>query len=747
MKANPQPRPRWFLVFLLVLVPLLFFLGWSQASFNLSFIHPRTAQQTILLLTLSALIFVAFVIFALILLRILLKLYAEHREGQLGSQFKTKLVAAFLGLSLLPVCFLFVFAYGLLNRSIDKWFSIPFDTLRKDATEISQLLYSQAEQRALDDSAHLAADARLREALVRKDAPELAAVLGRQLTDLRLSSVLCFDLQGRLLARAGISGPPVDAVVHLFPALASGRTPVWGATARWRLADSDAFLAARQVESARGAPVGTIVSVRLLPLDMEQAAGQIEQEAKRYDALSHEQKAVKRIDLSILGLVTLLILFAATWLAMFISKQVTVPIQALAEGTHEVSQGNLGFQVSAPASGELATLIASFNQMTRQLQESRRAIEQASRELQAANRSLEERGNTIEAIVENIPTGVVSLSPQGEITKINSTALRLLSEVENAARARKLDDLFSAEDAHEISLLLRRADRQGVVTRQAELDLGGHRAVVALTVSSVRARHGNVGYVLVLEDLTELLRAQKSAAWREVAQRLAHEIKNPLTPLQLSAERIRRLIDRAGASALPQELAAVVAESSSLIGREVANLKALVDEFSNFARFPVSHPVSSDLNGIVESALSVFDGRLDGVRVDRDLAAALPAVQADPEQMKRALVNLIDNAAEAMQDSPLKQVSISTALDPDREVVELVVADSGPGITPETKEKLFLPYFSTKRRGTGLGLAIVSRIVSEHHGFIRVEENRPSGAKFIIELPVEHATAAASAEL
>jgi nitrogen fixation/metabolism regulation signal transduction histidine kinase len=245
--------------------------------------------------------------------------------------------------------------------------------------------------------------------------------------------------------------------------------------------------------------------------------------------------------------------------------------------------------------------------------------------------------------------------------------------------------------------------------------------------------------VLVLEDLSELVQAQKAAAWQEVAQRIAHEIKNPLTPIQLSTERITRLIERAGA--FPPNLRRVVSESASLVGREVATLKSLVDEFSAFARFPASKPIPSRLNDIVENALKIFDGRLGGIEIHRDLSPDLPLAQVDPGQMKRAVANLIDNAAEALEHALQKDIWVRTALDAEHDVAEITVADSGPGIAPEDKEKLFLPFFSTKHRGTGLGLAIVSRIVTEQNGVIRVEENQPTGTKFIIELPVERAPA------
>jgi PAS domain S-box-containing protein len=740
MIEKSRPSRRKSLIALLVLVPVLFLLAWSQASLRLP-IRPSSPQETLLLLFLSATIFVAFVIFALILLRILLKLYVERKQEQLGSRFKTKMVVAFLGLSLVPVCFLFAFAHGLLNRSIDKWFGIPFDTVRKDTSEIVRQLELEAEQRALRISTRLATRKELVHALTRNDVAALDSLLSREITGLGFESAMCFDSQGHALAYGGEKWLGAPEITHLIPAVASGSVPTRGALARWRRVNDELFLAARPVNTAEGKLVGVVVSATRLPLNIKQTAEEIQREAQTYERLSREMKTVKGTYLSILGLLTLLILFIAAWFAMFFSKQVTLPVQALAEATHEVSKGNLGFQITARADDELGTLIHSFNEMTRQLQENREAIEQASRELQQANSQLEERGNTMEAILESIPTGVISLDPNKQITGVNSTVARMFAG-RDAQSARKLPDLFSPEDAREISRLFRRAARQGVVTRQMEREMGGRRTSVALTISSIRARRGTVGSVLVLEDLADLLRAQKAAAWQEVAQRIAHEIKNPLTPIQLSTERIRRLIAKAAPNSAPQELLNAVAESASLIGREVTTLKRLVNEFSSFTRFPVSRLVRANLNAIIEKALNVFDGRLDGIQVHRDLSRDLPPVQADPEQMKRAVVNLVDNAAEALEKSLQKEIWVRTGLEAERDVAELVIADSGPGFPPEAKERLFLPYFSTKRGGTGLGLAIVSRIVSDHKGTIRVEENQPTGTKFIIEIPIERAAAA-----
>jgi nitrogen fixation/metabolism regulation signal transduction histidine kinase len=298
-----------------------------------------------------------------------------------------------------------------------------------------------------------------------------------------------------------------------------------------------------------------------------------------------------------------------------------------------------------------------------------------------------------------------------------------------------LRDVVPADVLADLEPLLRRADRMGITAANIELALPRAQLNVAVTVSALRhAADEGVGYVLVFEDLSDLLRAQKQAAWREVARRVAHEIKNPLTPIALSAERIHRHLTRGTApDAASLEVIRTCAET---IRKAVETVRALVDEFSVLARFPASRPQPASLNHLVEGALIMFNGRLEDIRLRTELAHDLPAVMADPEAIKRAVANLVDNAAEAMQDAILKEITISTSLVASRDAVELVVSDTGQGVSRDVKERLFLPYFSTKQRGTGLGLAIVSRIVEDHHGSIRVEENKPVGSRFVVELPV-----------
>jgi PAS domain S-box-containing protein len=413
-------------------------------------------------------------------------------------------------------------------------------------------------------------------------------------------------------------------------------------------------------------------------------------------------------------LITLFVLFVATWLARILANRISTPIAAILEAAGEVRRGNLQHRVTVRAEDELALLVTGFNQMTEALESS--GIE------------LDRRRRFTEAILESIPTGVISIGSDGSIQHVNQ-ALSKIFPSEQAGKATRLEDLFSREDITEIKYLMKRARRTGVASRQLELRTDSRNIHLAVTVSALESKVTS-GFVVVLEDTSELLRAQKAAAWHEVARRVAHEIKNPLTPIALSAERIALQLDRLE---LPPGTARIVYECAATITKSVESVKTLVDEFSQFARFPSAQPVRCDLNEVVAEALAVFHGRLEGISIRTSYAQNLPAVNVDREQFQRVVVNLVDNAAEAMQDSLVKTLYIATQPGV-ADTVEVVVADSGAGVSSDDKEKLFLPYFSTKNRGTGLGLAIVNHIVAEHNGTIRVEDNQPVGARFTVEL-------------
>jgi PAS domain S-box-containing protein len=370
--------------------------------------------------------------------------------------------------------------------------------------------------------------------------------------------------------------------------------------------------------------------------------------------------------------------------------------------------------------------------MTAQLGEGRRQINEFTRNLQLAFEERERRRKLMETILESIPTGVLSLDANAQILRVNSAVSNIFGE--RAREVRTVPELLGEEASRLVMGLM------GIASREIEITASGRLARMAVTVSSLGSRRENSGFVVVIDDVTELLRAQKAAAWQEVAKRIAHEIKNPLTPIMLSAQRLKRHLDRAASTppvANHTSLEALVAECAGLIEREVHTLESLVDEFSQFARFPAARLAPADLNAILGSALALFQDRLEGIVVRTELAPNLPVVKADAELLRRVFVNLIDNAAEAMEGSTVRRLLLATRAVEDRDSVEVEIADTGHGISPEDKDRLFLPHFSTKERGTGLGLAISSRIVAEHNGTIRVVDHNPVGSRFLIRFPAE----------
>jgi len=654
----------------LLLAILVTLVVW-QGSFNLDQFAPSSIQQTYLFWAVSTLVFILTVMLGFILFRTAVRMYIERQSNRPGSHIKSKMIGGALALSVLPVIFLVLWSVSVLNRNLDSWFSRPARSMNVDLSQVGTAL-DQVVRDKLGAQAHLLASQSMAE----------SADFYEQ---------FCM---ANAIEHAEIENPRgVKRVLCSVP----------------KANDGDMYTA--EIETTAGM---LTLSART-PLNLAAKQQEINRYVAEYNQLAVDRKAYRSTYLLLLSLITLFILFFAIWIARYMASQISTPITALLKAAEQIRKGNLGYRVHVNAIDEMATLVKAFNEMTE-------ALETNSKEL-------ESRRRFTEAILESIPTGVISLTSDGRIQRVNRALMQIFPE-EQVSRAARLSDLFSREDTAEIRYLMNRARRTGVADTQLEYKAERGILHLALTVAALDLQRSS-GYVLVVEDTSELLRAQKAAAWHEVARRVAHEIKNPLTPISLCADRIARQLDRAEQT---PETRRILRECSVTIASEVESVRTLVDEFSQFTRFPRAQPVVSDLNEIVDKALSVFDGRLEGIRVDKQLAATLPAVCIDREQFKRVVVNLVDNAAEAMQDSFLKALYIGTRAT-DADSVELVVADTGCGVSREDKEKLFLPYFSTKGRGTGLGLAIVNRILADHDATIRVEDNTPAGARFIIEVP------------
>jgi two-component system nitrogen regulation sensor histidine kinase NtrY len=655
---------------LLLLAILVTLVVW-QGSFNLDQFAPSSIQQTYLFWAVSTLVFILTVMLGFILFRTAVRMYIERQSNRPGSHIKSKMIGGALALSVLPVIFLVLWSVSVLNRNLDSWFSRPARSMNVDLSQVGTAL-DQVVRDKLSAQAHWLASQSMSE----------SADFYEQ---------FCMTNQ---IEHAEIENPRgVKRVLCSVP----------------RTHDGDLYTA------EIGTNAGMLTLSARMPLNLAAKQQEINRYVAEYNQLAVDRKAYRSTYLLLLSLITLFILFFAIWIARYMASQISTPITALLKAAEQIRKGNLGYRVHVNAIDEMATLVKAFNEMTE-------ALETNSKELEARRRFTE-------AILESIPTGVISLTSDGRIQRVNRALMGIFPE-EQVVHATRLGDLFSREDTAEIRYLMNRARRTGVAGTQLEYKAERGILHLALTVAALDLQRSS-GYVLVVEDTSELLRAQKASAWHEVARRVAHEIKNPLTPISLCADRIALQLDRAEQTS---ETRRILRECSVIIAREVESVRTLVDEFSQFTRLPAAQPVVSDLNEVVDNALSVFEGRLDGILVRMALAPALPAVCIDRDQFKRVVVNLVDNAAEAMQDSFLKRLYIGTRAT-EADSVELVVADTGCGVSRDDKEKLFLPYFSTKGRGTGLGLAIVNRILADHDATIRVEDNIPSGARFIIEVP------------
>jgi two-component system nitrogen regulation sensor histidine kinase NtrY len=681
-----------------------------------------------------------------VLLRNIFKLILERHHGILGSKFKTKLVFANIGLSLIPVLLLFFIAFSILQDSIDRWFNTPQRDMLEQGRNVAQALRERLEHDTLTDAALVLAQTRDLDLGDPSQSPALGRRLRQLLADLDLDFVAVYQgtdfvfevsnpaagiteplrLEGSFLAEAASEGE-ATASVELEPFGSPGLLVV---AARSEASPE----AGSEVDSGAAAPGPAAVAVagsRLEPRLVEQMNRLIlDYQAGRQ--LEVQKDEIKASHLLLFLMVTLLILLVSSWVGMYLARRVTVPIQALAEGTRQIGGGDLSYRVEVEAGDELGVLVDSFNRMTIELGRNKEIIERSHRELVATNQRLAQERALIATVLENVAAGVISIDGDGRILTCNGAALQMLRQTEADVLGKPVSEAWADAERSKLLALLGEGEppvepgRDPHDGREVHLSLGGDWRTLAVKVTAMRA-HELSGRVVLLEDLTELTKAQKLAAWTEAARRIAHEIKNPLTPIRLSAERLLKKHRES-----PETLGQAIEDAVEIIVREVASMQRMVDEFSHYARMPGPQPRQVDLERLLEDTLHLYDQIKPGVEVASEVDAGAEQAWLDPEQVKRALINLLDNALEAT-DAPGR---ITVAAHRRNGHLEIQVADTGRGIPTQAKEKLFLPHFSTKQRGTGLGLAIVHRIVTDHHGTIRVEDNPPHGTVFTIELPL-----------
>jgi two-component system nitrogen regulation sensor histidine kinase NtrY len=735
----PIVRPFWdnprAIIFSIVLL-LAILAGFLSLASRSATLAPDFLAEVVLyaLLAVDVTMLVALLF---VLARSIIKLVVERRRGLPFARFRAKLVAVLLGMTLVPAVLVLIVGSELIRTSVALWFNAPIEEVLTSANQIASDYYQDRETEVREGAERVA------RALAAKNlaAPDVSAV-----RDLIAAEVRQGNLQMVEVYRVGPGESPPDRVEPLVDVAAPTLPQGYDRAVADRLAEQtllrptepratplggggELIQSAAVVRTSGGRPVGVVVATDSLTGEFAARARRMTRAYERYNQLRVLRQPLAGVYLSAFLMLTLFILVGATWMGLYLAKRITRPVQRLAAAAREVGAGHLDQRLEPETQDEFGALVEAFNVMTGELATSRRNLERSALNLERKNVEIEDRRRYMETVLERIATGVISVDRDGTISMFNGAAARLLS-LDRDAIGLSARRVFGREDLQPLADLLRLGADNGADSHAQEVTLirDGRELQLAAVVTTLQSEAPGAGTVMVLDDVTPLIRAQKVAAWREVARRLAHEIKNPLTPIQLSADRLRRHF-----SGAPPQSRALLEECTSTIAGEVESLKALVDEFSQFARMPPARTVPTDLHLLLNDALALYNGLLLDVAFERRFAETLPSVRVDPEQIRRVVINLIDNALEAMERRG--HVLVETRYDADRKLAQVIVADDGPGVPPEDRDKLFMPYYSTKRRGSGLGLAIVRRIVAEHDGRIEVGDNAPRGARFTIELP------------
>ena len=742
-----RDNPRLILLGILVLIAaLVAMVRFADSSTEL---NPDFLTEVVLY-ALSAADLTMLVALVFVLARNIVKLVVERRRGLPFSRFRAKLVLALLGLTIVPCVLVLIVGSELIRSSTEKWFSQPIDDVLAAATRVAQDYYRERE---LSVTAHAARIAReLPVAAV--ESGDLVAVrraIEAEVAQGRVGLVEVYRSRSKAGQRADVvplvavesPGLPRDGVRasadHLASLVASGGAesyapePLEGG--------GELVRGGAAVRDASGRVVGVVLASDRLSGESATHARQIIEAFQNRSQLHALRRPILGVYLTLFIMMTLMIMVSATWTGLYLAKRITRPVQRLAAGAREIGAGHLDHRIEPETRDEFGSLVEAFNTMAGELAASQQKLEHSRLDLERKNQQLDERRQYIETVLERIATGVVSLGAAGQIETINGAALRLL-EVDRSVIGVRADDVIAREDLKPLEILLKQTrgggDPAPAVQEIALLRDGRELHLAAAATPLLRDDGSAGGAVLVFDDVTPLIRTQRVAAWRDVARRLAHEIKNPLTPIQLCAERMRRQFTSA-----PAPARALVEECTSTIVGEVESLKALVDEFAQFARMPAPRAAPADLNAALADTLALYNGLFREIRIERRFSPGLPPVRVDLEQMRRVIINLVDNAVEALGGSAATlrpngvppAIVVETRHDAGNGVARILVSDNGPGISAADRDKLFMPYYSTKGRGSGLGLAIVRRVIAEHGGSIEVADNVPTGTVFTIELP------------
>jgi two-component system nitrogen regulation sensor histidine kinase NtrY len=727
-----QRRERYIIASLIVVILLLTLL--ARKVFDLGLDLP--ISSSILIFALININVILLLLLLYLTMRNLVKLLFERRKRIMGARLRTKLVIAFITLSLLPTIILFFVSVQFISTSIESWYNIPIDRSLNKSLEVGQDYYKSVADEMISSGNSLSRLITYHVYMLVKRKDELQKFIGEKRLEYRLASIKVFSskMDLRAISQDGsidmspFKNPGADVLKksyeegtdnHIIQSsqhgeLVSGIVPIFSRT------------------ETKGV-VGLIVLEEFIPGALRNKLQVISRGFEEYKQLKMLKTPIKVSLMIWLSIVTLIIIFSSVWFGFFLSKGITVPIQELAEGTDRIASGDYDFFIDLEAKDEIGDLVNSFNKMTLDLKNSKKQLEQANEELLRSNIEIEQRRLYMEITLANVAAGVVSADANGKILTINKSLEKMLNIKAEEIIGKNYKDIIEKEHVDVINEF--RGDkslkRKGFMERQIRLSLGGKMLTLLVSLNMLSDDRGKyLGLVAVFEDLSEIERAQRMAAWREVARRIAHEVKNPLTPIKLSAQRLKK---RYGDN-MAKDDSKIFEDCTDMIINQVDELKGLVNEFSSFARMPTSNPVPDDLNQIIKESVRLYK-EAQNVSITFNDSKELPQLPVDREQMKRVLINLLDNAIDATDGKG--EIVLDLNYKKEEEIVKIEVADNGKGIQPDHKIKLFEPYFSTKKHGTGLGLTIVNTIINDHKGLIRVEDNRPRGTRFIIELPVK----------
>ena len=665
--------------------------------------------------------------------RNVVKLFMESRSNPLTARLRTKLVLSFVGLSLVPTMLLFFAAAGFINNTVHNWFNTQVETSLSESLEVAQTYYKNSASNALYYGRQISGFIKTQKLLNQDNLPQLKELIRQKQKEYNLGVVEVYSAQREELVRA--SNPEVPKGEFTNPASEDINVGLAGSelTRINQAGKADLIRGIVPVYSTYNQKdvVGVVVVNYYVPYSLVNKMKEITESYHEFRQLKILKNPIRTGYIITLFLITIVIVFFSYWVGVYLANSMTKPVQELVEATRAVADGNLDVHIESYSRDEIGMLVQSFNRMTEDLRSKQLALNTSNEELSRINQESEQRRRYMEIVLRNVAAGVISVDRDGVITTINTSAEKLLNINPGSIMGKNFRNILREThlDIVKESLKDLVIAKQDTINRQITLDIRGTKLSLQLHLTMLRDEGGDfMGTVLVLDDLTQVMKAQRMAAWREVARRIAHEIKNPLTPIQLSAQRLRkRYLSRFG------DDEKVFDECTDMIIKSVDELKNLVNEFSNFARMPAIQPEPNDLNAIIRETLTLYQEAHRGVTFKFIPDDMLPQLKIDRDQIKRVVINLLENAIAAMEEKGT--IEIISHYDPELKMADFCVADNGPGIPLEDRSRLFEPYFSTKKTGTGLGLAIVNSVITDHNGFVRVRNNVPRGACFVVELP------------